>query len=226
MLENQYCIFRDLDRRCVAGRLDQAECQSAVRAKRQLIESEMNQANPIVRDVLAGRTTFVAEYDHFSRGLRGVRRFVPQKHDAAHNERLRQLAEILPNINHFTRRSVLAADNPVTCLVYGVIASLGVDIVASYSVRDDTDAGTVGGGGVFPLVAALVFGFVGFIAGALAMLRYRTRDPKMIHAREAAAYMDLNYAFYRAGDDKSWAEFIRVENAAGSAGLARPDDVG
>jgi hypothetical protein len=224
MLENQYSIFRDLDRRCVAGQLDETECQSAVRAKRQLIENEMNQANPIVREVLAGRTTFVGEYDAFSRGMRGVRRFVPHRHDAVHNERLRQLAEILPNIGHFTRRSALAADNPVTCLVYGLIASIGVDVVASYSMRDDVDSGI--GDGSLPFVAALAFGFVGFVAGTLAMLRYRTRDPKTIHAREAAAYMDLNYAFYRAGDEKSWGEFIRVQSAAGSAALARPDDVG
>jgi hypothetical protein len=226
MLENQYSFFRDLDRRCVAGRLDEAECRSAVRAKRQLIESEMNQANPMVREVLEGKTTFVAEYDAFSRRLRGIRRFVPQKHDPVHNERLRHLAEILPNIGHFMRRSALAADNPLICILYGIIASVGVDIVAAYSMRDDADPGSGGGGDGLPFFLALAFGFVGFVAGTLAMLRYRTRDPKTIHAREAAAYMDLNYAFYRAGDEKSWGEFIRVQSAAGHPTLARPDDVG
>jgi hypothetical protein len=222
MLENQYSIFRDLDRRCVAVRLDEGECHAAVGAKRRLIDNGINQANPIVREVLEGTTSFVAEYDAFSRGFRGLRRFVPQAHDALHNERLRHLAEILPNVGHFVRRSAFAADNPVTCVVYGVIASIGFDIVAAYSMRDGGDT-EMGG---FAFLIALACGALGFIAGTLAMLRYRTRDPKTIHAREAAAYMDLNYAFHRSGDDKAWADFIRVQSAAGPGKLAGPDDAG
>jgi hypothetical protein len=221
MLDNQYVIFRDLDRRCVARQLDSGECRHAVEAKRALIESGLNQGNPIVRDVLAGRTTFVAVYDSFSRGLRGVRRFLPRPHDAAHNERVRHLAQIVPNVAHFTRRSLLAIDNPLIGLFYGVVASLAVDLVASHALRDDADHAPMGSFAVFLAVAG---GLMGFIAGALAMLKYRTRDPKVIHAREAAAYMDLNYGYYRAGDLAAWAEFIRVQGAAGQTALARPDD--
>jgi hypothetical protein len=221
MRDNQYAIFRDLDRRCVSRGLEIGECEEAVRAKRSLIENDLNHGNPLVRDVLAGRTTFVAEYDFFSRRLRGIRRFVPQPHDAGHNERLRHLSVILPNVAHFLRRSAFAVDNPVNGLLYGLFASLAVDLVVLHAQRDEGE-----GNGGLPLYLGLVFGFAGFVAGAAAMMKYRTRDPKVIHAREAAAYMDLNYAFFATGDDHAWAEFIRMQGGAARVVLARPDEEG
>src|SRR5690606_31189666 len=113
--DTQYELFQDLDRHCVAGGVQTSECLEAVRRKRDAIQSALNQQNPLVREVLAGRTTFVAIYDEFSRGFRGIRRFLPLPHDEVHNERLENLAKIVPNTAHFARRSIFATDNPVTC---------------------------------------------------------------------------------------------------------------
>lgn len=223
MLDTQYALFRDLDRRSVAGGCTSGDCLSAVQAKRQIIESEMNRENPLVADVLAGRSTFVTTYDSFSRTFRGLRRFVPMPHDARENERLAHLAKIVPNVGHFVRRSFFAADNPVAGIVYGVVAACAVSLVWAHSVRGEAE-GPSGGSGPAEMFMglAVMCGFAGFVVGSAAMLKYRTRDSRMIHAREAAAYMDLNYGFFRSGDDAAWEEFIRVQclNGPGGAKVA------
>jgi hypothetical protein len=204
MLDNQYFLFLDIDRRCAAGGLKTGECLQAVRMKRASIESGAIRANPLAQEVLAGRTTFVAVYDSYSRGFRGLRRFVPKSHDPAWNERLQWFGAIVPNVRHFTRRSLLALDNPVGCAGYGILAAIGFAAVWAHGNRDDGEAfiDILLGDAVGFLV--LLLGLAGFALGSYAMLRYRTRDMHLIHAREAAVYMDLNYACYRAGDDEAW----------------------
>lgn len=209
MADTQYELFRDLDRHCVAGGVQDAECLEAVRRKRACIESELNRKNPLVREVLEGRTTFSATYDDFSRAFRGFRRFLPMRHDDAHNERLEHFAAIVPNTRHFVRRSVLATDNPVTCAAYGIVAAAGVVLVWSHAIGTDGDGRSLES----ETVAAVVLGlaFLGFIAGLFAMVKYRTRVQGSIHAREAALYMDLNYNCHRTFDDEAWARFVALK---------------
>jgi hypothetical protein len=223
MVEVQYDYFRALDRRCVAESLDPDRCREVVRLKRQIIEAPINRSNPLVQDVLAGRTTFVQTYDEFSRAFRGLRRFAPKTHDPAWNERLDQLARIVPNVRHFRRRSCLALDNPVNTTLYGAVAGFALGVFWSMSGETDTEAGAAA---VFlasrtqrAIVTALAL--VGFFIGTLAMLRYRTRDSAQIHAREAASYMDRNYALYRAGDDAAWARLLTDTNRETQAGVGR-----
>lgn len=223
MLDTQYALFQRLDRRCVAGSLDAGECHAAVLAKRSIIESEINRENPLVRDVLAGRTTFVETYDGFSRRFRGIRRFLPLPHDASLNERLWQLAKIVPNVQHFTRRSVFATDNPVTCVIYSQICAFAIGTVWEHSIRADLDLAAEPSDDHLRLYLSLACGLAGFVVGAAVMLKYRTREPKGIHAREAAAYMDLNYGFYKTGDDAAWAECIRALGASAPVHLERPE---
>lgn len=215
MRDNQYHFFRDLDRRCVARGFREADCAEVAVRKKQSIESTLIQENPVVQEVLSGENTLVGIYDSFSRSYRGLRRFVPHPHDEALNSRLECFSRIVPNVSHFKRRSILAADNPISCTLYGLIAGLAADLVWAQLIHD------IGGGarGTGSDAAAffflgVIFGFAGFVAGSVSMMRYRTRDPRQIHAREAAAYMDLNYEFYRNRDDEGWAHFIR---AAGDA---------
>jgi hypothetical protein len=212
MADTQYELFRDLDRHCVAGGVQTPDCLEAVRRKREAITSALNQDNPLIRDVAAGRTTFVAIYDEFSHGFRGVHRFLPMPHDDDHNERLQQLARVVPNVRHFTRRSIFATDNPATCTVYGVLASIAIALVAARAVMADDEA--AGFDGVMLAMIAILCGVLGFVAGLFAMYKYRTRDPNRIHAREAAAYMDLNYNCHRTFDDEAWAKFIALKTAA------------
>lgn len=222
MSDVQYDFFRDLDRRCVSEQLAAGRCAEAVEHKRRLIDSPLNRAIPLVAEVLAGRTTFVAAYDGFSREFRGLRRFVPKKHDAAWNERLDQFARIVPNVRHFRRRSWLAADNPLNLTLYGAIAGIALGVLLSASNSGSTEPGVAverlwsrSQG----LLEALMAG-VGFLFGVGAMLKYRTRRYDQIHAREAAGYMDANYAFFRAGDTAGWAEQLKAEPAGG---CTRPD---
>lgn len=215
MHDTQYALFQELDRRCVAGDFKSEECAESVRLKRASIEFEQSRGNPVVRDVLAGRHTFVAEYDAFSRMFRGLRRFLPMPHVGALNERLRCLAKIVPNVRHFTRRSLFAIDNPVTAAVYGLIASIVLELVLGLTMRTEVDEAEVDSmtgwsGGWF----TVGFTLLGLLIGSLAMLRYRTRDAKQIHAREAAAYMDVNYEFYLRGDDRAWGEYIHRQDDA------------
>lgn len=220
MFDIQYNFFRDLDRRCGAEGTA-AQCAAVVELKRKTIDSALNRSNPLVADVLAGGTTFVATYDNFSRSFRGLRRFVPKGHDAEWNERLEQLALIVPNVRHFRRRSLFAADNPTNLTVYGAVTGL-----ATWAVL----AGDAEPGEAAPLPwadapAALVAGLavLGFAFGSAAMFKYRVRDYKQIHAREAAGYMDLNYGFFRVGDHQGWVDSLRAEAAGARAKLARPD---
>ncbi len=220
MFDVQYHFFRDLDRRCLSEGLTEAQCAAVVELKQQTIGSALNRSNPLVAEVLAGRTTFVATYDGFSRAFRGLRRFVPKTHDAAWNERLEQLARIVPNVRHFRRRSLFAADNPATLTVYGIAAGAAAHAV----LTGDLEAGEAPP----PFLAdgatlvAVVAG-IGFAFGTAAMFKYRIRDYKQIHAREAAGYMDLNYGFFRAGDLRGWTECLRAEANEARAKLARPD---
>ncbi|RME73038.1 MAG: hypothetical protein D6781_01155 [Verrucomicrobia bacterium] len=223
MADTQYELFRDLDRRCVAGGLDEADCAEAVRMKRASIESEKIRSNPVAREVLDGKTTFVAVYDGFSREFRGLRRFIPHRHDPEKNERLRYLAEIVPNVRHFTRRSLVAMDNPVNGVIYGLLASV---MLNTLFLRGDRSEALVAASEPivsWQFILTLACAAAGFMAGVAAMLKYRTRDPQQIHAREAAAYMDLNYAYYRLGDDEAWARCIRVQGENAALTLARPD---
>jgi hypothetical protein len=214
MADTQYELFRDLDRHCVAGGVQEGDCLEAVRRKRACIDSQLNRDNPLVREVLEGRTTFAAVYDDYSHAFRGLRRFLPMAHDERHNERLEQLAKIVPNVRHFVRRSALAADNPVTCTLYGLVASSAVSLVWTHALNSDAETGGAGGlDSVMVFALALALGLVGFIAGLFAMMKYRTRDPNVIHAREAAVYMDLNYNCHRTFDDAAWARFVALKTA-------------
>lgn len=210
MVDSQYELFRNLDRRCTTDEITAEECLEAARKKRAIIDGELNQTNPLVREVIEGKTTFVAIYREYSRGLRGIRRFLPLPHDRAGNERLEYFARIIPNVEHFKRRSLLAVDNPVITAVYAVIASFGIGFIWNLANRDGApaDAAGLAAEGRIQFLVAALFGFVGFGIGLYAMLRYRTRDNKRIHAHEAAGYMDLNYDCYRRFDDASWAQFM------------------
>lgn len=211
MAENQYQLFRDLDRHCVAGGFKDSDCREIVERKKRSIAGPINQENPVVREVLDGKNTIAGIYDGISRTFRGIRRFVPQPHSVDLNIRLAHLSRIIPNVGHFQRRSVFAADNPVTCTFYGVIVGLAANLVWMRQAHDIDSMGSSFGGGAGALyLFGVVFGLIGFVVGALAMVRYRTRDPRRIHAREAAAYMDINYEFYRNQDDEGWAHFIRA----------------
>lgn len=220
MADTQYELFRDLDRHCVAGGVLERDCLEAVRRKRACIESELNRDNPLVRDVLEGRTTFTAEYDRYSHAFRGIRRFLPMAHNETWNQRLEQLGKIVPNVRHFTRRSALALDNPLTCALYGVVASLAIALVLNHAMDGDNDVDTFDSVMAFGL--GLGLGLAGFIAGLFAMMKYRTRAPNAIHAREAAAYMDLNYHCHRTLDDEGWARFVAEKTAATDCGCGTP----
>jgi len=210
MADSQYDLFRDLDRRCTRSDVTLADCREAARKKRAIIEGELNQTNPLVREVISGQATFTGIYREFSQGLRGIRRFLPLPHHRALNERLEHLAKIIPNVDHFKRRSLLAADNPLTTAVYAVIASFGLGFVWNAANRESIPAESAGvaAEGHMQLLVAALCGFGGFGLGLYAMLRYRTRDNQRIHAGEAARYMDLNYECYGRLDDAAWAEFM------------------
>ncbi len=225
MFDVQYNFFRDLDRRCLAEGLTAEQSAAVVELKRKTIESPLNRSNPLVAEVLAGRTTFVAAYDGFSRSFRGLRRLVPKTHDADWNERLAQLAQIVPNVGHFRRRSLLAADNPLNLTVYGALAGFAAGVLINFSDTGGLEPGEAAagllGGSQLTFVAGLAA--FGFVSGTAAMFKYRVRDYKQIHAREAAGYMDLNYGFFLAGDLHGWTEYLRSEADAARAKLARPD---
>jgi len=221
MFDVQYNFFRDLDRRSVAEGLGEAQCAAVVELKRKAIDSALNRSNPLARAVLDGTTTFVATYDGFSHAFRGLRRFVPKTHDAAWNERLEQLAQIVPNVGHFRRRSVFAFDNPTNGTLYGAIAGIAAAFVLTGEAEPGEQPEILWAGAPTAIVAGLTA--LGFAFGAAAMFKYRIRSYDRIHAREAAGYMDLNYEFFRSGDTHGWIECLRAEAAAAQAKLARPD---
>ena len=101
MEQNQYTVFKDLDRRYVAGGFQESEGEAIVTQKRECIESLVSQSNPLVQKVLASENSFAEVYDSFSRSFRGYRRFLPHRHDIVSNERLQYLGKIVPNVNHF-----------------------------------------------------------------------------------------------------------------------------
>jgi hypothetical protein len=220
MFDVQYDFFRDLDRRCLAEGLIEAQCSAVVELKRKTIDSALNRSNPLAAEVLAGKTTFVATYDGFSHAFRGLRRFVPKSHDGTWNDRLEQLAQIVPNVRHFRRRSLFAADNPTTLTLYGALAGAAAHAVFTGDLEPGEPLPPFVGD-----VTATIAGVaaLGFIFGTAAMFKYRIRDYKVIHAREAAGYMDMNYGFFRAGDDRGWMDCLRAEAAATRPKLVRPD---
>jgi len=221
MFDVQYNFFRDLDRRCVAEGLGDAQCAAVVELKRKTIDSALNRSNPLAAEVIAGKNTFVATYDGYSHAFRGLRRFVPKTHDAAWNERLEQLAQIVPNVRHFRRRSLFAFDNPTNGTAYGVLAGLLGAAVLTGELEPGEQPAVEWAGAPTAIVAGTAA--LGFAFGAAAMFKYRIRDYDQIHAREAAGYMDLNYEFFRSGDTHGWIECLRAEAAAAQAKLARPD---
>jgi len=224
-MENLYRHFQELDRRCLSDGLGQERCTEVAALKRRTIESPRFKNNPIAAEVLAGRTTFVAVYDSFSREFRGLRRFVPKSHDPDWNERLDCLAQIIPNVGHFKRRSYLAFDNPLGSVLYGIIAGFGIAIILAIEQTSGGEPGEavelVTGSHGTTLMALMAC--VGFVFGSVAMLKYRTRDYKMIHGREAAGYMDLNYAFFRASDDTAWARMLEAGAVIQAAARTRPE---
>lgn len=225
MFDVQYNFFRDLDRRCLSEGLDAQQCAAVVELKRKMIGSPLNRSNALVAEVLAGRTTFVATYDRFSRDFRGLRRLVPKTHDADWNERLEQLAHLVPNVRHFRRRSLLAADNPLNLTLYGALAGFAAGVLISFSAIGGMEPGEAAAGLVSGPQLSLVAGMAtfGFASGTAAMFKYRIRDYKQIHAREAAGYMDLNYGYFLAGDLHGWADCLRSEADTSRAKLVRPD---
>ncbi len=213
MEQNQYTVFKELDRKYVAGGFQGSEGKVIVAQKRECIESLVSQSNPLVHEVLAGNGSFAETYDSFSHSFRGYRRFLPHRHDIVSNERLETLEKIVPNVAHFKRRSLFAADNPIGCVFYGLLLSF---IAGGLWAQTLTESGEKVSYSLFVFSEGQFFlsvGFVlaGLIIGLAAMLKYRTRNAKQIHAREAAVYMDLNYGFYRSNDDERWARMIEPE---------------
>lgn len=225
MVENQYSLFRDLDRRCLSGGLNENDCRETVRRKRSIIESDLNQRNPVAREVLDERTTFVAIYNSYSRSYRGLRRFVPHSHDVSHNERLEHFEKIVPNVRHFRRRSIFAADNPLICAFYGLLASNAIVLLWANSVREDSESAVVSADDEMHIWLRMAGAVIGAIVGIFAMINYRTRDRNHIHAREAAAYMDLNYECCRAFDDEAWARFMVLKSENKIDPSARPTTI-
>ncbi|HUG12495.1 MAG TPA: hypothetical protein VMM36_15865 [Opitutaceae bacterium] len=224
-MENLYRHFQDLDRRCLSDGLNQERCVEVAALKRRAIESSRFKNNPIAAEVLAGRTTFVAVYDSFSHEFRGLRRFVPKSHDPEWNERLDCLAQILPNVGHFRRRSYFAFDNPLGSVLYGIVAGFGIAVILAI---EQTSGGEPGDAvnlltGSHGTTLMALMACVGFVFGSIAMLRYRTRDYKMIHGREAAGYMDVNYAFFRESDDAAWARMLDAGTLTQTSVRTRPD---
>jgi hypothetical protein len=66
---------------------------------------------------------------------------------------------------------------------------------------------------------------IGAVVGVFAMIKYRTRDTNHIHAREAAAYMDLNYECCRAFDDDAWARFMILKSENKIDPATRPNAI-
>jgi hypothetical protein len=137
-------------------------------------------------------------------------------HNDALNLRLEHLGKIVPNVGHFVRRSVFAMDNPFTCALYGIIASLGVLLVWTHAAANDNEG--QGPDSIMAFDLALALGLAGFVAGVFAMTKYRIRAQNKIHAREAAAYMDLNYHCHRTLDDEAWARFVALKTTPPGAG--------
>lgn len=225
MIDNLYNYFRDLDRRCLAEGLKHEHCLEIAAHKRRTIESQQFKGNPVAASVLAGTTSFVEVYDSFSHEFRGLHRFVPKSHDPSWNERLDHLAAIVPNVRHFRRRSLLAFDNPLGPVLYGIIAGFGIAVIWASEQAIGAEPGeavdfVMGKHGtmLMALMAA-----VGFVFGSLAMLKYRTRDYNQIHAREAAGYMDLNYGFCRAADNEAWARMLQITAQSASTPRIGPD---
>ena len=224
-MQTLYSIFQDLDRSAVSDGTRRERCEEVVAHKRRTVESTQFKNNPLVASVLAGQTSFVAIYDSFSREFRGVRRFIPKSHDPVWNERLDQLSQVIPNVRHFKRRSYLAFDNPLGTTIYGVIAGFGVAVVMSLGQSSGGEPGDAVGlvfGSMGKTLVYLMAG-AGFIFGSIAMLKYRTRDYNQIHAREAAGYIDLNLALFRANNDSAWARMFETNASGHGAPLARPD---
>ena len=224
-MQTLYSIFQDLDRRAVSEGMRRERCEEIVGMKRRTIETAQFKNNPLIADVLAGRTSFVAIYDSFSREFRGFRRFVPKSHDPVWNERLDNLSQVIPNVRHFKRRSYLAFDNPCGSVIYGAIVGIGISIITALgqsSGGEPGDAVDVGTGAQGRMLMYLMAG-AGFVFGSIMMLKYRTRDYNQIHAREAAGYIDLNLALFRANDDAAWARMFEVTGTGQAAPLARPD---
>ena len=215
MDQNQYTIFKELDRAYVAGGFGDLDTKRIVTQKRESIESLISQSNPLVQSVLAGNDSFAKSYHSFSHSFRGYRRFLPRRDDPLSNERLQNLAKVVPNVIHLKRRSLFAADNPITCIVYAVLFSF---VAGGLWIQTLSDSGEKVSYATFVFSQAQFFLSIscalgGLVMGAVAMLRYRTRNMKQIHAREAAMYMDLNYSFYRSNDDEGWSRLIDSEKA-------------
>ncbi len=214
MKQNQYTVFKELDRKYVAGGFQESEGKTIVAQKRECIESLVSQSNPLVHDVMDRKITFAETYDSFSRSFRGYRRFLPHRHDTVSNERLENLGKIVPNVIHFKRRSLFAADNPIGCVIYSFLLSI---IAGGLWAQTLTESGEKVSYNAFvssdgQLFLSIGFALAGLVVGLAAMLKYRTRNAKQIHAREAAVYMDLNYGFYRSNDDRRWARLVEPAN--------------
>lgn len=128
-------------------------------------------------------------------------------------------------MRHFRRRSLLAADNPCNLTLYGAVAGLAVGVFLSFGGAGGAEPGAAAAALLSRMQAAIeaAMAGAGFVLGVAAMFKYRIRDYKSIHAREAAGYMDLNYGFFRRRDDAGWAECLRAETESVRAQLARPD---
>ena len=55
----------------------------------------------------------------------------------------------MPNVSHFRRRSVFAADNPITCTLYGVIAGLAAEMVQGVACGFGHSIALTGAGHLF-----------------------------------------------------------------------------
>jgi hypothetical protein len=80
------------------------------------------EANPILNDALLGRQTVAESLEELAQVNKGAKRFFPHKKNKVHNERVKQMSELVPDVENLRTKGIFYPDNLVAGIGIGLTA--------------------------------------------------------------------------------------------------------
>jgi hypothetical protein len=91
------------------------------------------EGNPVLHDAIYGKQSIEYSLLDLSKVNKGIRKVLPWKRDEAHNDRLLQIGELLPEPEYLKTRGILYPDNVTTFVVGSAALSfIGFNLLINY----------------------------------------------------------------------------------------------
>jgi len=87
------------------------------------------ESNPVLHDALVGKQTVAESLEELAQVNKGAKRFLPHRKNRVHNERVRQMSELVPDVETLMTKGIFYPNNAVAGIVGAGAIALGTAFV-------------------------------------------------------------------------------------------------